>query len=97
MNKKFFTLLAASLMMGTSAYAQCPSTTETPASSIVSGEYYYLRHTDGGATDVTIDLNVDDYFAVTKVAGKDSVVCVAPGATLEAKGDSAIWIITKSE
>ena len=97
MNKKFFTLLAASLMMGTSAYAQCPSTTETPASSIVSGEYYYLRHTDDGATDVTIDLNVDDYFAVTKVAGKDSVVCVAPGATLEAKGDSAIWIITKSD
>ena len=97
MNKKFFTLLAASLMMGTSAYAQCPSTTETPASSIVSGEYYYLRHTDDGATDITIDLNDDDYFAVTKVAGKDSVVCVAPGATLEAKGDSAIWIITKSD
>ncbi len=96
MNKKFSTFLVASLMMATGAYAQCPSTEEVPATSIVSGEYYYLRHTDGGATDVTADLNADDYFAVTKFAGKDSVVCIAK-ASLAAKGDSAIWIITKTD
>ena len=91
MKKKFFTLFAASLMVG-SAYAQCPVEGEVVATSIESSKLYYLRYT---ATNTTTDVaDSDDYFAVTKAGAKDSVVCVT-NADLAAKGDSAIWKVIK--
>lgn len=95
MKRKFFTLLAATFVMGASAYAQCPDSTEVLATSIENGEYYYLRYTDGGAADYSPDMNVDKYFAVTKaVSGADSVIVIAK-ADVAAKGDSAIWQVMK--
>ena len=92
MKRKFFTLLAASLAIGTSAYAQCPSETETAVAKIESGEYYYLRHTTAPATDA--DLNTDEYFSVTKGIAGDSII-VVPKAGLSAELDSATWQVVK--
>lgn len=88
MKRKFFTLLAASLVIGTSAYAQCPSLDETAVAKIESGEYYYLRYTDAHSTSA--DLNDDNYFAVTKGVSGDSIIAVTSAST-----DSAVWKVVK--
>ncbi|WP_303141558.1 DUF6383 domain-containing protein [uncultured Parabacteroides sp.] len=94
MKRKFFTLLAAAFALGTSAYAQCPDSLEVAATSITNGEFYYLRYTDGGATDYSVDMNSDKYFAITKVASGDSVIAVDK-ANMPAKLDSVIWQVIK--
>ncbi len=89
MNKKVFTLLAASLVMGSSAYAQCPQEGATAVEKVTTGNYYYLQYYP--TTQTTGDPNADPYFAITKSStGADSIV-VIPTTALAAKGDSAIW------
>lgn len=87
MNKKVFTLLAASLVMGSSAYAQCPSPSEAnvPATKVASGDYYYLAAKFASDTDTA-------YFAVTKNAtGTADSVIVIPKSDLVTAGTTALW------
>ena len=103
MNKKFFTLLAASLTLGTaSAFAQCPDTLQTLPASVTSGDVYYLRYyaettdSDVRSTNAAYSIEDNNYFAITSVASGDSVSVVTP-SEYKAAGYSDLWIITKTD